>query len=106
MGPSISRWQQETKLSLGAYPAVSLAEARTKARIEAGRRAVGLDVRQTRRDEEEKRRVESLNTFELLARAWHGQAQKDPSGQRVRREGSASLGDAHRIKDRGNLETA
>lgn len=69
--------KQEVKLSLGAYPTVSLAEARTKARIEAGKRAAGLDVRQARREGEEKRRIELLNTFELLARAWHAQAQKD-----------------------------
>ncbi|MCJ0766114.1 Arm DNA-binding domain-containing protein [Variovorax terrae] len=35
----------EVKLSLGAYPTVSLAEARTKARIEAGKLAAGIDVR-------------------------------------------------------------
>jgi hypothetical protein len=68
---------EEVKLSLGAYPVVSLAEARTKARIEAGRMASGIDVRQARRELDEKRRAQRLNTFELLARAWHAQAQKD-----------------------------
>lgn len=119
----------EVKLSLGAYPAVSLAEARAKARVEAGKRAAGVDVRQARREDEEKRRVERLNTFELLARAWHEQAKKDRQwsagyAEKVLRHleihvfpwlGQLAMSAIlpteavrclHRIKDRGTLETA
>lgn len=120
---------EEVKLSLGAYPAVPLAEARTKARIEAGKLAAGIDVRLARREQDEKRRVQRLNTFELLARAWHAQAQKDrqwSSGyaQKVLRHlevhvfpwlgglpmpsilPTEAVRCLHRIKDRGTLETA
>ncbi len=38
-----------TKLSLGAYPTVSLSAARKKAREEAGRRQEGVDPRDARR---------------------------------------------------------
>jgi len=120
---------QQVKLSLGGYPAVSLAEARNKSRIEAGKRAAGVDVRQARRVDEEKRRVERLNTLELLARAWHAQAQKDRQwsagyAEKVMRHleihvfpwlghlampgilPTEAVRCLHRIKDRGTLETA
>lgn len=120
---------QDVKLSLGTYPAVSLSEARAKARIEAGKRASGVDVRQARREDEEKRRVRLLDSFELIARAWHKQAQKDRQwsasyAEKVQRHleihvfpwlGPLAMGAIlpteavrclHRIKDRGNLETA
>lgn len=120
---------KEAKLSLGRYPAMSLAVARKKARAEAEKRAGGVDPREARREEEERGRVARLNTFELMARAWHAQASKD-------RQWSASYAEKvmrhlelhifpwigalimeaikptelvrclHRIKERGNLETA
>jgi len=120
---------KEAKLSLGHYPIVSLVTARKKARAEAEKRAGGVDPREARRAEDERDRVARLNTFELLARAWHGQAKKD-------RQWSAGYAEKvirhlelhifpwighlaveaikptelvrclHRIKDRGNLETA
>ena len=120
---------KEAKLSLGHYPLVSLVTARKKARAEAERRAGGVDPREARRAEDERERVARLNTFELLARAWHGQAKKD-------RQWSAGYAEKvirhlelhifpwighlpveaikptelvrclHRIKERGNLETA
>jgi integrase len=120
---------REAKLSLGRYPAMSLAVARKKARAEAERRAGGVDPREARREAEERDRVARLNTFELMARAWHAQASKD-------RQWSASYAEKvmrhlelhifpwigalimeaikptelvrclHRIKERGNLETA
>jgi integrase len=120
---------KEAKLSLGHYPIVSLVTARKKARAEAEKRAGGVDPREARREEEERDRVARLNTFELLARAWHGQAKKD-------RQWSAGYAEKvirhlelhifpwighlameaikptelvrclHRIKERGNLETA
>ena len=120
---------KEAKLSLGHYPIVSLVTARKKARAEAEKRAGGVDPREARRAEDERDRVARLNTFELLARAWHGQAKKD-------RQWSAGYAEKvirhlelhifpwighlpveaikptevvrclHRIKERGNLETA
>jgi integrase len=120
---------KEAKLSLGHYPAMSLVAARKKARAEAERRANGTDPREARRIEVERDRAAQLNNFELLARAWHAQAQKD-------RQWSASYTEKvirhlelhvfpwvgqlaveaikptelvrclHRIKERGNLETA
>lgn len=120
---------KEAKLSLGHYPLVSLVTARKKARAEAEKRAGGVDPREARREDEERDRVARLNTFELLARAWHGQAKKD-------RQWSAGYAEKvirhlelhifpwighlaveaikptelvrclHRIKERGNLETA
>ncbi|MEO8186130.1 MAG: integrase arm-type DNA-binding domain-containing protein [Burkholderiaceae bacterium] len=120
---------REAKLSLGRYPVVPLAMARKKARAEAEKRAGGIDPREARRVEEERDRVARLNTFELTAHAWHGQAQKD-------REWSANYAEKvmrhlelhifpwigglpmsavaptevvrclHRIKERGHLETA
>lgn len=128
----IYRYQQDgkpAKLSLGGYPTVSLAAARKKARAEAERLANGIDPRTLRRQEQERARVAQLNTLERTARAWHAQAKKD----RQWSEGYAGkvirhlelhifpwLGDRpmdkvlptelvaclHRIKDRGNLETA
>jgi len=119
----------EAKLSLGRYPAVSLAAARKRSRAEAEKRAGGIDPREARREEEERERVARLNTFELMARAWHAQSQKD-------RQWSASYAGKvmrhlelhifpwiggltmetvaptelvrclHRIKERGHLETA
>jgi hypothetical protein len=68
---------KEAKLSLGHYPLVSLVTARKKARAEAEKRAGGVDPREARRAEDERDRIARLNTFELLARAWHGQVQKD-----------------------------
>lgn len=128
----IYRYKQsgkQAKLSLGTYPVVTLAAARKKAREEAGRRAEGIDPRNARREQLERHRVARLNTFELMARAWHAQAQKDREwsanyAEKVLRHlelhvfpwiGSLAM-DAiaatevvrclHRIKERGHLETA
>lgn len=117
------------KLGLGPYPAVTLAQARAKAYEANSQRANGHDPKETRRDQAEQARVAQLNTFELLARAWHASAKKD----REWSEGYAEkvirhleihvfpwVGDRpidaippteivrclHRIKERGNLETA
>lgn len=103
--------------------------ARKRARAEEERLANGVDPREVRRQEQERARVAQLNTLELTARAWHAQAKKD----RQWSEGYAKkvirplelhvfpwLGERqidkilptelvaclHRIKDRGNLETA
>lgn len=92
-------------------------------------RAEGVDPQEARHLEAEQERLAKLNTFELLARSWHGQTQKD-------RQWSAGYAEKvirhlelhifpwighlpmeaikptelvrclHRIKERGNLETA
>jgi integrase len=120
---------KEAKLSLGQYPVVSLAAARKKARGEAERRSEGIDPREARREAEERERVSRLNTFELTARAWHAQAKKDREwsdgyAEKVLRHlelhifpwiGALAMDTIaptevvrclHRIKERGNLETA
>lgn len=124
----IYRYKQsgkEAKLSLGPYPAVPLAAARKKARTEAEKRAGGIDPKEARREEEERERVARLNTFELMARAWHAQAKKDREwsasyAEKVMRHlelhifpwiGALRIGSIaptevvrclHRIKERGN----
>lgn len=120
---------QQAKLSLGSYPSVTLAMARRKARDEADKRAGGIDPRDARREQEERGRLARLNTFELMARAWHAQAQKDRQwsagyAEKVMRHlelhvfpwiGALAMEAIkptelvrclHRIRDRGNLETA
>ncbi len=120
---------KEAKLSIGHYPVVTLAAARKKARVEAEKRADGVDPREARRVEGERDRVARLNTFELTARAWHAQARKDRTwsdsyAEKVMRHlelhvfpwiGALAMEAIvptevvrclHRIKERGNLETA
>ena len=120
---------KEAKLSLGHYPALSLAAARKKSRAEAEKLAGGVDPRLARREDQERERVARLNTFELTARAWHAQAWKDRQwsagyAEKVMRHlelhvfpwiGALTMETIaptelvrclHRIKDRGHLETA
>lgn len=120
---------KETKLSLGHYPALSLASARKTARAEAEKRAGGVDLRQVRREERERDRAARLNTFELTARAWHAEAWKDRLwsagyAEKVMRHlelhifpwiGARAMPTIlptelvrclHRVKERGHLETA
>lgn len=103
--------------------------SRKKARAEAEKRAAGVDPRTVSREEDERTRVARLNTFELTARAWHAQAKKDRQwsdsyAEKVMRHlelhifpwlGSLTMEAIkptelvrclHRIKERGNLETA
>jgi len=123
------RGGKEAKLSLGHYPALSLAAARKKSRAEAEKLAGGVDPRRARREQNEQARVALLSTFELTARAWHAQAWKDRvwsdgyAGKVIRHLelhifpwiGSYSMDSIaptelvrclHRIKERGTLETA
>lgn len=120
---------KEAKLSLGPYPALPLAAARKMARAEAEKRAAGVDPRLARKEGQERERIARLNTFELMARTWHAQARKDRQwsagyAEKVIRHlelhvfpwigGSMMEAIAptqlvrclHRIKERGNLETA
>ena len=123
------RYGKEAKLSLGHYPVVTLAAARKKVRAEAEKRADGIDPREARRVAAERGRVAHLNTFERMARVWHAQAQKDREwsagyAEKVMRHlelhvfpwiGALAMDTIaptevvrclHRIKERGNLETA
>lgn len=123
-------WEKKPiKLGLGAYPAVSLALARARAREANTLRSNGQDPRVVRQQQEERARVAQLNTFECLTRTWHASAKKDrewSSGyaEKVIRHLEIHvlpwIGDRpieaiqpteivrclHRVKDRGNLETA
>ncbi|MCA8095376.1 integrase arm-type DNA-binding domain-containing protein [Burkholderia anthina] len=127
----IYRYKQdgrEVKLGLGRYPVVSLAVARQKAQSLAEKRASGIDPRQHRRAVQERERVQRLNTFELVARAWHAQAKKDRAWSDhyvdkvlrafelhefpwLGRHPMPSVAQTevvrclHRIRDRGHLET-
>ena len=56
------RGGKDTKLSLGAYPALSLASARKKARAESEKLADGVDPMAARREEQERKRVAHLST--------------------------------------------
>jgi len=116
------------KISLGPYPTVSLAAARKRAWEETEKLTVGVDPRDARLVERERARVARCNTFELMARIWHGQAQKDhlwsAGASKVIRHlelhvfpwiGSRPMSSIlptelvrclHRIKERGHLETA
>ncbi|MDM0122176.1 tyrosine-type recombinase/integrase [Variovorax arabinosiphilus] len=123
------RHGKEAKLSLGRYPVVTLAAARKKVRAEAEKRSHGVDPREARRVAAERERVAHLNTFERMARVWHAQAQKDREwsagyAEKVMRHlelhvfpwiGALAMETIaptevvrclHRIKERGNLETA
>ncbi len=120
---------KEAKFSLGPYPVVTLAAARKKVRAEAEKRADGIDPREARRLATERERVAHLNTFKRMARIWHAQVQKDREwsssyAQKVMRHlelhvfpwiGALAMDTIaptevvrcpHRIKERGNLETA
>jgi hypothetical protein len=68
---------KEIKLGLGRYPVVSLAAARRKAREDMERRADGIDPKEARRDKRDREQAARLNTFELVARAWHKASEKD-----------------------------
>jgi integrase len=117
------------KLGLGSYPAVSLANARLQVREASDSRAKGVNPQDARRIEAEQNRIAKLNTFERMARAWHAQSWKDRqwsagyAGKVIRHlelhifpwVGALAVDDIkpteivrclHRIKERGNLETA
>jgi integrase len=62
---------KENKLHLGAYPSVSLIDARAL-RDEARKQlAAGLDPVQAREERAASERAAAANTFELVAREWH-----------------------------------
>ncbi|MCT4713214.1 tyrosine-type recombinase/integrase [Enterobacteriaceae bacterium H11S18] len=62
---------KEKLLSIGVYPAVSLADARAK-REEARRLiAAGGDPSQEKQQQKQEKKGSSLNTFELITREWY-----------------------------------
>jgi integrase len=61
---------KEKLLSLGAYPEVSLADARERRDAARKQLAAGVDPSQARKDEKTARQVAAANSFESVARAW------------------------------------
>src|SRR5690554_1587001 len=59
------------KLGLGGYPATSLALAREKARAQQELIAQGIDPRDERQRQREKRLLERLSTFGKVASTWY-----------------------------------
>lgn len=62
---------KEKLLSLGLYPAVSLADARQKRDEAKSLLAEGVDPGQEKQDKKLTSRISSENTFEAIAREWH-----------------------------------
>lgn len=77
---------KRVKLTLGAYPEISLASARELAAEQRRHLAMGKDPRVRKLEEQQEARRHALATFEKVAREWHAHAKK----------GSTPLtGDAH-----------
>ncbi|MGV8893170.1 MAG: tyrosine-type recombinase/integrase [Burkholderiaceae bacterium] len=60
------------RLTFGAYPAVSLLDARAKRTTARKQLSDGIDPGQFKRDEKQARAIASENTFESVARQWLG----------------------------------
>jgi hypothetical protein len=120
---------KEFKIGFGAYPIVTLAMARNLTRDASTLRAQGIDPLEARREQQEQTKLAKINTFELTARAWLKSANKDREWSvgykdKVTRHleihvfpwvGDKAMDSIkpteivrclHRVKDRGNLETA
>ncbi|MBB5214417.1 hypothetical protein HNQ49_001095 [Parapusillimonas granuli] len=69
--------EKQLKVGLGAYPIVTLAMAREKAREANALRVQGVDLQAARRKQQEQALLAKLNTFELISRAWLKTANKD-----------------------------
>lgn len=65
---------RDSRLALGSYPAVSLAEAREKRDLNRKLIESGINPAENRR--QEKLRREGKKDFELIAREWHASRQK------------------------------
>ena len=63
---------KSNRLTFGAYPEVSLSEARIKRAAARKHRAEGLDPAQVRRDEKMAKSAMDIHTFEAVARDWLG----------------------------------
>ncbi|MFZ2586657.1 MAG: integrase arm-type DNA-binding domain-containing protein [Alphaproteobacteria bacterium] len=64
---------KEKKLSLGAYPAISLSDARERTRDARKLLANDTDPSAYKQQVKSERLVQDKNTFEAIARAWHAQ---------------------------------
>lgn len=62
---------KESRLAFGAYPDVSLADARSKRDVARKQIAGGIDPAQARRIEKAGKAVASASTFEAVAREWY-----------------------------------
>lgn len=65
---------KEKRISLGVYPDVTLAEARSKAAEERRKLKDGADPAVERKTEKESRRKEAANTFKAVALEWFAKA--------------------------------
>ncbi|NBB88873.1 MAG: integrase arm-type DNA-binding domain-containing protein [Bacteroidetes bacterium] len=63
---------KEKLLSLGVYPEISLAEARERHRQAHKMVSDGIDPQQEKKQQTRERRINAANTFEAVAREWHG----------------------------------
>ncbi|MFT3816048.1 MAG: tyrosine-type recombinase/integrase [Rubrivivax sp.] len=76
-GAKLWRWKyrfagKERRLALGAYPEVSLKQARADRDAARALLDAGTDPNQARKDERAAQRLRLGNTFEAVARAWWG----------------------------------
>jgi len=67
---------KEKRLSLGVYPDVELKAARERRELARKQVAAGIDPSEQRKAEKATRIEAGANTFEALAREWHGQRGK------------------------------
>jgi integrase len=63
---------KENRLAFGSYPEVTIANARAAREKARTLQKEGTDPAQARRIEQHKRAIASANTFEAVAREWHG----------------------------------
>jgi len=63
---------KENVLALGSYPAISLTEAREARDAAKKQLRAGEDPNQTRRNDKREMMLNAANTFEAVAREWHG----------------------------------
>lgn len=63
---------KEKLLSMGTYPEVSLKDARERREVARKLLAIGVDPSNHRKAAKAARAVEQADTFEVLAREWHG----------------------------------
>lgn len=74
---------KEKKLSIGAYPVITLAEAR-QYRLDAKKMlAQGLDPSTAKKAVKQERKGELLNTFEVMAREWHEHKKEEWSATNI-----------------------
>ena len=118
---------KETRLAFGAYPAVSLTDARKKRDAAKLQKAGGVNLVQARKVEKLKAAVPMGDTFGAVAEEWIGKQQGEWSAEHTKRMralldkdllpwlGSRKLADIeavellatlHKVEERGAIETA